>query len=197
MIKKIDQSAEGENVQQAGNDIVNTHINNYNYIQKQLPKHIAKVIIVLDKALDVPDLPPKWNKLIPPKIQEKIDYNDLKTRRILIENYGNYAGIVEAAYETLDNEKPNSKRRFLHSINWKYQELKNKVLVGNEIQNEIELIRANSDQFIDNIVNDLHEEYCDALNKDDGIMGEDILFCIYCIVAKAFIDCKILEPPVI
>ncbi|WP_128547204.1 ABC-three component system protein [Larkinella soli] len=180
--------AKGTVYQSAGTLI----INDYKYLQERLPSYLSIVISRLEKVLD--DTPQGLTTLQLYEINEKIEFNKIKVYKEVIENYGNYGAIVDKIYETLDNEKPNSKSRFLKSINNKYIRQVSDLVAQNPNQDKHSLICKYADIIITNIIDSLSIDYKRSSNFEQ-IMEEDLQACLVIIVCKAFIDCKILENP--
>lgn len=194
MADSLEFKAEGDRNQQAGRDITTNITNNYEYLSTKLPSRLAEVIFVLEKQLDTPinSTFPKTKKY---EIDEKISYNNVIKYQIPIQDYGNYSFIIENIYEDLDNHRPNSKKRFLDSINRRYGLIVGQLLkdTNNQID-RVKVIQQNSDYILDTVFGELKKNYLESDNSSK-IMLEDLETCLIIIVCHSFIICKILEEP--
>jgi hypothetical protein len=181
--------AQGQNSQQAGHNI----INNYDSLQKRYPSYLTKIVYHLEKNLESP-VEQNIPNINPYEITSKIEHNNVIRYRQTINDYGNYGAIIDNILESMDNEKPNSKKRFLDSIHRQYKLALGLCKRNHPNLNELDLIRLNSDDIIDIVFDKLKVLFITS-DCDYDIMDEDINECIRIIVCKAFIDCKILEPP--
>jgi hypothetical protein len=194
MSEEVKFNAEGPNSQQSFGDIINNITNNYEYIQKKLPSYLAKVVFYLEKVLDdtiLPNISPEALY----DVEVKIAYNNVVKYKETIENYGNYGATIDRILEALDNEKPNSKKRFLWNINQIYLLVLGDVKKNYSSDENIEkVVNENSDEIIDAVFDKLKYNYLNSFSEID-IMLEDLEICLIIIVCKSFIDCKILEKP--
>jgi len=186
--------ATGQGSQQAFNDIVNNVTNNYNYVQKKLPSYLSQVIFHLDKSIGV-NVEFKYPDRKLYEIEEKIKYNSVKKYKDIISEWGIYGAVIDDIYETLDNEKPNSKEKFLLNINLIYKNILGEYVKLNQSLSKANILENCSDDIIDSVLQKLESNfYKSAINGNLHV--EDIQLCLTVIVCKAFIDCKILEVPV-
>lgn len=194
MADSIEFKAEGDRNQQAGNNITNNITNNYEYLSTKLPSRLSEVVSVLEKQLDIPinSISPKTTKY---DFDEKISYNNVIKYKIPIQRYGDYSFIIENIYEDLDNLRPNSKKRFLDSINRKYGLIVGQLLKDTKNQiDRVKVIQENSDYILDTVFGELKSNYLESDNSSQ-IMLEDLETCLTIIVCHSFIICKILEEP--
>lgn len=121
------------------------------------------------------------------KIQDKITYNSIKRNKSLIEEYKVYYSKINALYTVLEKQGSFKKENLLRNINTIYLKVKGRYVLDNE--NEIETIRQNSD----NIIEDVEEEIFSLI---DTSKSNNFSFEISVIIVDAFMRCKILEEPV-
>lgn len=186
--------ATGDGSQQAFQDIINNVTNNFNYIQKKLPSYLSQVIYYLDKSIGT-----NVNFEYPDKtlyeIEEKIKYNHVKKYAEIISEWGVYGAIIDDIYNTLDDEKPNSKEKFLLSINLTYKKILGNYISKNKGKSKSKILETFSDSIIDDVLSKLEVDIMKS-EVTSELTIEDIQICLTVIVCKAFIDCKILEVPV-
>ncbi len=173
---------EGTGYQTGDNGVIN--INN---VVKN-PSILANVINAISK-IDLDDKTNFGELKEAPVIEDKIKHNDIKAHFELINDYGLYGKKLETIYQTLEQEKPGRKSRLLRNISDLY-----KIEKGNlTTNNDIEVIRANADLIIENIINKLDFAAKESSNIDAD--NEDVKAAVSIVVADAFIRCKILEDP--
>lgn len=192
------QNIDGNNNQQAGGDIVNianTYVNDSNFITRKLPSSIALVIPKLSKAIEELDLVKGSRKKVNVyDISHKIDFNNLKMYKPLVEKYGYYRTAVESAYDVLDSEDPGVKNRILRFVNLQYDLQRSEILSKyDKGKDTMEIIRDNSDQIMDNVRETIKKIVTSTETPIKDI--EELDFCLMTVVCHAFIGCKILEEP--
>lgn len=125
----------------------------------------------------------------PFNIDHKIQYNMVVRNRPLINEYKVYYNKISTLYDELEIQGSFKKDKLLNNIRRIYLKVKGKYIDGAE--NEIEAVRSNADNIIDDIE--------DILNCFDGVdqghFPEDIAFGISVVMVDAFMRCKILEEP--
>lgn len=121
--------------------------------------------------------------------EEKITYNELQLSVPLIREYIAYHAKIDYVYNALDSEGSIKKERLLQNIRNIYLLIKG-TYVGNQRENDIDIIRRNSDTIFEDV-------YVKLLEKMEGssYWEEDLIFSIHLIMVDAFIRCKILEEP--
>jgi len=190
MAKDVKFEANGPGSQQSFRDIVN----NYNYLDTRLPSYLAKVIFFLEKVLDN-KIEANTSKNALYDINIKIKFNNVIKYRQAIESYGNYGATIDKILEVLDNEKPNSRKRFFWNINEIYKfivgDIKKKYPRNSPL---MDMITIEADDIMDAVFDKLKSNYLES-KVNNEIMLEDLDICLIIIVCKAFIDCKILENP--
>lgn len=127
------------------------------------------------------------------EILKKIDYNKVTIYRDIIDEHKIYQGKLNVIYQELESTGSLKKTIILKNIRNCYIKIKGKYISKNESQNEIEVIRDNSDKIFADIENVLLSE----IDKSNNINAplETIKIGILIIIVDAFIRCKILEEP--
>lgn len=125
----------------------------------------------------------------PFNIDHKIQYNMVVRNRPLINEYKVYYNKLSTLYDELETQGSFKKDKLLNNIRRIYLKAKGKYV--DKAENEIEAVRDNAD----NIIEDIE----DILNCSDGVdqghFPEDISFGISVVMVDAFMRCKILEEP--
>jgi hypothetical protein len=125
----------------------------------------------------------------PFNIDHKIQYNMVVRNRPLINEYKVYYNKLSTLYDELETQGSFKKDKLLNNIRRIYLKVKGKYV--DKAENEIEAVRDNAD----NIIEDIE----DILNCFDGVdqgqFLEDISFGISVVMVDAFMRCKILEEP--
>ncbi|HGB4907498.1 TPA: hypothetical protein ACIVLA_004426 [Salmonella enterica subsp. enterica serovar Typhimurium] len=127
-------------------------------------------------------------------IDVKISFNDLKRNRWVVELYKEDALLVDESIKTLDtiilNGSVKLKRQFRGYYNTALG------LYGlYEKPFNIEVIRKNSDNIIDNVIRSAQETVSSCSNLDAEFLQEDIDYGIRMIVSYSIIECIVLENP--
>ena len=172
-------------------------VNNYKDIKSrpslivELIRELSDIDLTIDETYDFAK-----DDLRPYDINEKIKHNEIIKYKEIINEYGQYSGICEKAFNIIDNNKIGSKRKILMSISLLYKKYKGELLSNNgkeTNQNDIEIIREKSDKMIDIIKNELE----DRIEKDgsNDFYSEEKEIGLYIIICYAFVECKILEKP--
>jgi 5-methylcytosine-specific restriction endonuclease McrA len=115
----------------------------------------------------------------------KIQYNDIKRNKSLINDYKIYYSKINSIYNELEEQGSFRKEKLLRNIRALYQKIKSKYILDST--NGIEIIRRNAD----NIFDEVEEELFTLLNDK----MKDNYFEVTIIMVDAFIRCKILEEP--
>jgi len=193
------QNIKGNNNQQAGGNITNidVQVNDSEFLLNKLPSKMAKILPLVSKAISQYDKDNENNmqKYKTYSIEGKINYNDLKKYKLIVQKYGQYRLAVEGTYESFDNENPGAKRRILGRMNFLYDLEKGKIIASLTDPSDEEIFRAirkNSDDIIDRIHVDLQNKLREA---EEEIEQEDLEAPLAVLICHAFIECKILEEP--
>lgn len=131
-----------------------------------------------------------------PGVDEKLEYNAVAAYAEDIREHSGYMGLIEALIESIDNEDPGAKSRFLWAIQQKYKQAKKELLIEGSIRTTnkseiLEFIKNNSDKILLKVSKLIDE----TLEGFDGAAIEIVHSAKELIVCYGFINCKILEPP--
>jgi hypothetical protein len=130
------------------------------------------------------------------KISDKITHNSLVRFRPLIENYGDYAHVVERCYSAIEESQPGVKTRFLKIVQNRYLEERAMLLHQERMLGlaAIEIIRANADSLFERLQSRLKAEHAGS-NLAQRIYSEDAEYSINMLLGHAFVECRIFEKP--
>jgi len=121
-------------------------------------------------------------------INSKITHNSIKKNFALIEEYKVYHEKINSLYEELELQGSIKKEKLLNTIKLIYSKIKGTYVLDSNDQ--INIIRANSDNIIDDVYDELHSKM-----EESNFWDEDIILGIRLIMVDAFMRCKILEKP--
>ncbi len=128
-------------------------------------------------------------KVKPFNIEDKISYNAIKRNIPLIEEYKIYYSQLDILYQELEIAGSFRKDKLLRTIKAIYLKTKGKYVEN--VLNQIEIIRKNAD----NIIEDIENQLLELIENDSKHYKDDITFGISVIMVDAFMRCKILEEP--
>lgn len=137
------------------------------------------------EPLGNPDIPVPTNA---PNIAEKISYNHITAYKFVIEQYSVYQGKLGKIYEEIKAKGTSTKYFLLQNIKAIYLREKGKYPNPDEL-------RANSDNIIESIKNELSKIADNSPNQNKDLSYEAIEFSLFTIIVDAFIRCDILEAP--
>jgi hypothetical protein len=123
-----------------------------------------------------------------PDTEEKIAFNNVKRFKPIIEEYAVYHGKLNKLYEEIEKQGSTKKEFVLQNIKTIYLKEKGKYKDINEI-------RANADNIIENIQNELWKIIDNSNNTVTDLPIEAIEISLYIILVDAFMRCNILEEP--
>ncbi|NQU06798.1 MAG: hypothetical protein HQ568_11940 [Calditrichaeota bacterium] len=123
------------------------------------------------------------------EIDEKIDYNDIKRNKALIEEYRAFYYKINSLYQILEEQGSFKKENLLRNIRNIYVLVKGKY-IGNEV-NYMPIIKGNADS----IIEDVQDMLLQMSEENAKGYTEDISYGISIIMVDAFMRCKILEEP--
>ena len=129
------------------------------------------------------------NEAIAFNIGEKIEYNNIKQNKSLIEEHKAYHAKISSIYSELEDQGSFKKDKLLRIIRTIYLKNKGKYVLNHP--NPIELVRAHADDIIDGVENDI----LNAISRDKSDFQDEIAFGVTMIIVDAFMRCKILEEP--
>lgn len=144
----------------------------------KIESNLAKVINILAKEdLDFNSVSPEINSF---KIEEKINFNDLKDAEDIIDGYKIFYHRLDEIYSEFDKEGKNKSISVLQAIRRQYVELNklgdSPIYIFYEISNRVMKIIIESSNYIE-------------------IPIEELQMCTDILVVDAFIRCKIFKNP--
>ncbi|QDT96263.1 ABC-three component system protein [Gimesia aquarii] len=125
------------------------------------------------------------------EIESKINHNDIKRNKALLEEYKVFYMKINSLYQTLEEEGSFKKENLLRNIRATYLRIKGKYIENSS--DPMQIIRNNAD----NIIEDVQDELITMAEQNTNDNKEDIAFGVTIIMVDAFMRCKILEEPVI
>ncbi|CAK1988049.1 ABC-three component systems C-terminal domain-containing protein [Vibrio crassostreae] len=133
---------------------------------------------------------------MPPKTEDKIDYNDLELYLEDIREATGFMSIVEASITSIESNSANASKKFLWAIEQRYKKVKKSVLLESGLNkfdpgSVLAFVKNNSDLLFLRVIEDLKEE----VHTNKNFELETIDASIFLIVVYGFINCKILERP--
>ncbi|OEF98855.1 hypothetical protein BHF71_10690 [Vulcanibacillus modesticaldus] len=84
-------------------------------------------------------------------IDKKIEYNNLKKYKFIVDDYGFYYDTCQTTLNAIDNLNPGSKKTLLNFINEKYKETLRNYVAQNAEQDKLSIVRNHSDDIIDDV----------------------------------------------
>ena len=185
MSNKISQKINGDNNVQIA---IENFSANVTQISSILAEALPKVSDLLSKQGD-----DSQNDTLPYEIEDKIEHNHVQTFRSIIDEYGEYGIQIDTIYDEYDDNVPGFKKKVFRYFSTKYALKKEQLLSKNNGEDQLEVIRSNSDS----ILRETFNEFRDDLKNSDNlnISIEEIDACALAVVCHAFISCKILEKP--
>lgn len=161
------------------------------------PSHIAHIISELgDYCGSKTQMDYMSCKLVPYKIEDKIDYNHVVKYKTVVSNYSVYYEYCDRLLNTYDDSHPGGKNKIMNCVKQWYEIAKGSVLsqfddTGIE---EIDAVRQKSDYIMDLVIERVIG-ITDGADLPDEVTQEDLNIGCICFVCYCFMECKILEKP--
>lgn len=125
-------------------------------------------------------------------VEDKIEYNQVKSYAPVILEYCIYQGKLNKLYTELERSGSGRKTTLLRNIRSLY--LKGKgLLLGADTSHEA--LQENADKLIEYVEGSLYELVDKSVNGDRQLLFEELAFALDVIIVDAFMRCKILEEP--
>jgi hypothetical protein len=132
-----------------------------------------------------------------PDPEDKLEFNHVRVFSEDIVDCVGFLSLVEEQVDTIDDESPGAKKKFLRAIHQNYKNHRCELLIEKEVDSRdkatvIKTVRANADLLIQKVTNTILEYakvdlyYCPV---------EDVRDSINLILCYGFINCKVLERP--
>lgn len=157
---------------------------NLNSINGSLPNYFQQIVnaIAANNLMNVAS-----SDVIPYDISEKIEYNCLKKNKYIVEEYKIYTYGLHNLYDELEEFGTIKKNVVLNRIKHLYLEAK-----GENTDGSIESIRAKADDIFDEVVENVFN-----LIGNTQLDESELFLAVQIVVVDAFIECKVLEKPII
>lgn len=179
----INQESSGTGNNYAANRDINVNIG---------PKHLSilsEIINALGGNLDSNETYNEVSKTF--KIQEKLDYNNIRRFKVFIDEYHIHVGKLAVVYSEYEKQGSNKVQNLLRNIRHQYLVVKNKYVADSD--DEITEIRNHADDIIEEIQNLLMTDVQHSSNIDEPV--ETVRVSLLIVIIDALIKCKILEEP--
>ncbi len=162
-------------------ELINDEIDFSSFInEKKLGLALTKVIQFLYNDTPIYESSTSYKEF---KIKEKIDYNELSTAELHINNHKIYGSFLQKKYDEYVKQAQNSETKILSWLNSEYGKLK---IDGKKYQPE---------EIYFNLLSFIEKRVMDDLSDDNTLDYEDIQLACSIILVDAFIKCKIFENP--
>ena len=157
------------------------------------PSDINHVVLSLFNAI-TEDSSNNDKRNLPPDIDEKINFNNVISYRLTIENNFSENGFfLDSAYEALDSDTPGRRKLFLSYINTQYLLVLGDFIKQNPDQDKMQVIAYNSDTILTKMIDVMLLRLSNDVSMIEHLSQENITNCVIAIVCHAFVDCKVLE----
>lgn len=128
-------------------------------------------------------------------IEDKIEYNELKLYKDIVDDYGEYHYVCNLALKSINTVCRSAENKILREVSEMYKsEKRNLIYMISNQGSKMDVIRKNSDMIIDNIKGKLIEKIRSSYSEE-CIYEEDLELCSSIFVCYCFVKCKILEKP--
>lgn len=184
----------------------NQNINGSNNVQQnitiepyvdRLPSILGSIIPgLVERTLEVA---PAEGSTLPYGIQDKINFNNVLKYKRIIQEYHQYGSIVDFLYDGLEEQTSGVTKKIYGSLRnqylQKFGEHYKIESVANPSVSDIEIARKYADtimdSIVDNVVVEVSKDQSCKVSREEATIGATIVVC------HAFINCKILEKPVL
>lgn len=158
------------------------------YLQSQLKK--TSLLTNVINAIAAVDFEESESSRTPTpfSIVEKIDFNNIKRNKFLIQEYAGYNGKLNSLYIELEKDGSFKKEKLLRNIRYIYLKVKGQYV--SDSANGLSITQDNADDIIETVTNELT-----SLASKINMPEEDIAFGVSIVIVDAFMRCKILEEP--
>lgn len=158
----------------------------YYFIKKELGSEIDPIKLETNLATIINILSKEdWNngddnpEKVKFEIDRKITHNNLKSAKIIIEDYSIYHSRLDKIYSEFDKQGSNKSKTVLSTIRQEYAKLS---------------ANLTDDELFFTIIDKVQEKILDSANYQN-IPFDELELCVNILVVDAFIRCKIFENP--
>ena len=132
------------------------------------------------------------DRKFPASITIKIEHNNLRSKRIIVQQYKSYSSNVEKAYAIADRQIINGKQTAMVLLNGMYVNSLDKFGID-PFDIDLEGIRMHADSIVDDVIKQLRKFVYKSSNTPS--FKEQVEIGINVVVAHAFVECLVLENP--
>lgn len=132
------------------------------------------------------------DRTFPAMVSNKIQHNQLKSKRNIIQQYKSYSSHIEKAYEIADKNIINGKQSAMILLNDIYLKSLEKYDIDTFDVN-MNLVRLHADEIVGNVLKELKKFVYKSSNVPP--YKELVEVGINVVVAHAFVECLVLENP--
>ncbi|MCP4985659.1 MAG: hypothetical protein GY928_06185 [Colwellia sp.] len=132
------------------------------------------------------------DRTFPSKISKKIQHNQLKRKRNIVQQYKSYSSHIENAYKIADTNIINGKQSAMILLNGMYIKSLGKYDID-PFEIDMSMVHKNADNIVENVINELKKFVYKSANVPP--YKELVEVGINVVVAHAFVECLVLENP--
>ncbi|HEM6802528.1 TPA: hypothetical protein U2I18_003086 [Citrobacter koseri] len=132
------------------------------------------------------------DRSFPASVAKKIDYNMLRTKRRIVQQYKSYSSHIEKAYTLAEQNIINGKQTALELLNGMYCNSLEKYEIDS-FEPDIAHVRLHADDIISDVIRQLKKFVYNSANLTQ--YKEQIEIGLNVVVAHAFVECCVLENP--
>lgn len=178
------QEIKGNNNTQVAIDEFNVNVGNISSILATAINDIAEMVSETEDATQ---------DTVPFDLEEKIEYNNVRSFRPLLDEYGQFGPQIDDIYDEYDNGRPGFKRTVLRYFKTKYLLTLQHYHSQNPNASTIDVVRTHADKILNDVFAEFRDELAGAKNL--SLQMEEIDTCALAVTCHAFFQCKILEKP--
>lgn len=134
----------------------------------------------------------RLDRTFPSKVSMKINHNNLRQKRRIIQEYKSYSSQIEKAYVIADERVINGKQIAMSMLNNMYFDALDKFEID-IFDIEMDKIKEHADDIVDHIIKQLRKFVYKSSNV--SLYKEQVEIGINVVVAHAFVECLVLENP--
>jgi hypothetical protein len=158
-----------------------------------LPSVLGDVVLKLSQSATSNKLEASLLQL-PPKIEYKLEHNELKRNMSIIEDFCQYGHMLEAALTSAEQYNPNARFFLYKNVGKKYELIRDSLFDNQSSEvNKLIFVQKNSDEIIDQLLETLLQEL--KLPKTTDIYIETVRFALGLVIADSIMQCRTLEKP--
>lgn len=152
----------------------------------------GKLVKILASKTIAPKL--SRGRLVPPDVQEKINYNRICSEKWTIIKYADYGEAIENAYAQVEIEVINGKAKALTKLNDLYYQALAEFNINFD-EFDIQIIREHSDAIFKRVSSSLRNYLLENDSSLAQLSHEELDTGVNLVVAHGFVECLVLEGP--